>query len=474
VTEGEETPLFFGLTSHDKHSTITHVLYNYIQEIIMKNTIGMSSPLPGTKSKKKRSDKFDKLIGPTDPIIDAQARDRLITARVGLLLKHSFFGNLATRLQLINADEWCPTAATDGMKLYYNSRFIMMLKPKEVMFLVAHEILHVVYDHLDRLGNRDPQLFNIANDYAVNADLKKHSIGEFITTVPCLYEEKYAGKSSEEIYADLMKNIQKINIDDLIDKMLDEHLDGDDDGEDGDGEDGDKKGKGKRPTMSEAEREKMRKEIRDAIVGAAQQAGAGELPAGVERLVRELTDPVMNWRELIQTSLTSAIKSDYTWMRPSRRSWHMDAIMPGMNPGEEIEVDVYIDLSGSISHKQGMEFLTEVMGMMDAFDGYKVRVACFDTEVYNAQEFDSDNMDSVEDYKLVGGGGTDFTCIFKDLKNIGRVPNRLIVFTDGMPFGSWGDAEYCDTLWIIHGSNDIKAPFGTYAYYDDHKDAQAA
>jgi predicted metal-dependent peptidase len=347
----------------------------------------------------------------------------------------------------------------------------MMLKPKEVIFLVAHEVLHVVYDHMGRRGNRDPQLFNIANDYCVNADLKKHKVGEFITTVDCLYEPKYEGWSSEKVYDDLMKNIQKLNIDQLIDKMIDDHLDGDGDGE---GEGDDKEGKGKRPTMSEAEREQMRKDIRDAILNAAQQAGPGELPAGVERLVKELTDPVMNWRELIQTALTSAIKSDYTWMRPSRRSWHMDAIMPGTNPGEEIDVDIYIDLSGSISNKQGMAFLSEVMGMMDMFDGYRVHVSCFDTEVYNTQEFTSENMDTVEDYQLKGGGGTDFTCIFKHLKEENRVPSKLIVFTDGYPFGSWGDAEYCDTLWIIHGDPNPNPPFGNFAIYDDHRISQAA
>jgi predicted metal-dependent peptidase len=83
-------------------------------------------------------------------------------------------------------------------------------------------------------------------------------------------------------------------------------------------------------------------------------------------------------------------------------------------------------------------------------------------------------MDTVEDYKLVGGGGTDFTCIFDDLKERGRVPNKLIVFTDGYPFGSWGSEDYCDTLWIIHGDPNPNPPFGNFAIYDDHRIAQAA
>ena len=426
----------------------------------------MSSVVDKTKSKKNRSDKFDKLIGPMDPKIDVQARERLVTARVGLLLRQSFFGNLATRMKLINADEWCATAATDGRNFYYNSRFIMMLKTKEVEFLFGHEVLHVVYDHIDRRGNRDPQIWNIANDYTVNADLKRHKVGQFITTVPCLYEQKYDGKTSEEIYDDLMKNVQKLDINDLIDQMIDDHMDGDE--SDGDSEgDGDKQGK--RPKMSAEERERIRQEVKQAIIAAAQSAEAGTLPKGVERLVKQATNPVMPWRELLQTNLTSAIRNDYSWMRPSRRGWHMDAVMPGMTPGEEIDVTIAIDMSGSISDHQAQQFLGEISGMMSAFDGYKVHVFCFDTEIYNPADYTSENMDTIDEYNPQGGGGTDFDAIFDYLKREAIEPKRLIVFTDGYPCGSWGDANYCDTTWIIHGDPDPNPPFGTWAIYDDHR-----
>lgn len=422
----------------------------------------MSDVIAPTK-KRKRSKKYENLIGPTDPKVDAQARERLVTSRIGLLLRHSFFGNLATRLQLINADEWCGTAATDGLKFYYNSRFVMMLKPKEVEFLVAHEVLHVVYDHIGRRNERDPQVWNIADDYAVNADLKRHKIGEFITTVPCLYESKYDGKPAEEIYDDLMKNAQKISMDDLIDQLLDDHMDGSGEGEDG--EDGE--GKSKRPKMSQEERDRIRQEVKQAIINAAQSSEAGTLPKGVERLIRQATNPVMPWRELIQTNLTSAIRTDYSWMRPSRRGWHMDAVMPGMTPGEEIDVVVAIDMSGSISDRQAKAFLGEIGGMMEAFDGYKVHVFCFDTETYNPKDFTSENLDTIDEYEAMGGGGTDFDAIFAYLKDIGNVPKRLIVFTDGYPCGSWGDPDYCDTTWIIHGDRNPNPPFGTFALYDE-------
>ena len=220
---------------------------------------------------KKESDKFKDLIGPMDTKLDKVVREMLITARVGLLLKASFFGNLATRLKLVNADEWCATAATDGRNFYYNSRFIKMLKPKEIEFLFGHEVLHCVYDHFGRRGDRDPQLWNIANDFAVNGDLVKHKVGEMITSVPCLFDRKYEGMSSEEIYDKLYEKAEKINISDLLDKMIDEHMDGEGDPNDGDDE---QEGKG-RPKLSPEERQQIRDEIKEAMLAALR---AGKKP----------------------------------------------------------------------------------------------------------------------------------------------------------------------------------------------------
>jgi len=419
-----------------------------------------------TTQNKKESDKFKDLIGPMDPKLDREVREKLITARVGLLLRASFFGNLATRLKLVNADEWCSTAATDGRHFYYNSRFIDMLRPKEIEFLFGHEVLHCVYDHFGRRGDRDPMLFNVANDYAVNGDLKKHRVGEFITSVPCLYDAKYEGKSSEEIYDDLYENAEKINLSDLIDKLLDDHLDGEGDSDSDD--DGDEKnGKGKKPKMSAEERQKIRDEIKEAVLSAAAASdGAGNLPAGVKRLIQDMTAPKMNWRELLRMQLESTIKSDFTWMRASRRGWHMDAVMPGMKNDELIDIAIGIDASGSIDERMLRDFLAETQGIMDQFQSYNIHIFTFDTRVYNPAQYNSDNLDGICDYEVKGGGGTDFDAIFDYLKEEQIEPKRLVVFTDGYPFGSWGDENYADTVWIIHGNQTVVPPWGQHAYYE--------
>jgi predicted metal-dependent peptidase len=92
-------------------------------------------------------------------------------------------------------------------------------------------------------------------------------------------------------------------------------------------------------------------------------------------------------------------------------------------------------------------------------------VASFDTKIYTAVDYDSDNLDNLCDYEIDGGGGTSFEVIFDYLKNMELEPKQLIVFTDGYPFGSWGDADYCDTLWLIHGTDSIVPPFGQFTYY---------
>lgn len=403
----------------------------------------------------------------TNPDVDRKVMDKLITARIGLLLKAPFFGNLATRLIIKNADEWLSTAATDGRYFFYNSEFVNSLNVKQTEFLFGHEVLHNVYDHMGRRGGRDPQLHNIACDYCVNADLIQQRIGDKITQVPILYDRKYDGMSSEEVYDLLYQNAEKIDVSKLLAQMLDEHLDGDgDDGEeDGDGS-GDGSGNG-RPRYTEAEKKAIRDEMKDAVLGAAQTCGAGNLPMGVKRLLEDMTEPKMNWRELLQQQIESTIKADFTWLRPSRRGWHLDAILPGQNLAQMIDICISVDLSGSISAQQCKDFFSEIHGIMQMYDAFKIQVWTFDTEVYNPVTFTQDNADELLTYEPRGGGGTTFEANWEFMKENEIEPKKFIMFTDGYPCGSWGDEDYCDTVFIIHGSKSIVPPFGTFAYYDE-------
>ena len=400
-----------------------------------------------------------KVVTVTDPKTDAAAREKLTTARIGLLLKAPFFGQLATRMTLTNADAWCGTAATDGRKFYYNSEFVFKMPLKQLEFLVGHEILHAVYDHMGRRGDRMPRLSNIAADYCVNQDLVEQRIGEKISVVPILYDAKFKGWSYEEVYDYLYENSDKIDISQLEKMILDDHLE-----EDGDGDSEDGSGK---PKLSKEEAAAIRDEIKGAVISAAQAAGAGNLPAGVKRLLKDITAPVIGWKELLQQQITSVIKNDYTWARPSRRGWHLDAVMPGLKPGEMIDICIAMDQSGSISEEDSKAFLGEIRGIMEAFDEYKITLWCFDTEVYNVKTYTSDNIEDIENYEPMGGGGTDFEVNWEFMKQENIEPKKFIMFTDGMPFDSWGDENYCETVWIIKGNPGCEPPWGIWAHYEE-------
>jgi predicted metal-dependent peptidase len=406
---------------------------------------------------------------------DAKIIDKLVTARIALLLKQPFFGNLATRLKIVNADDWCPTAATDGRHFYFNTEFINSLTPRETEFLFGHEVLHCVFDHFQlRAGTRDSGIWNIAADYAVNQILKDYRVGEMPKDDKGkdkgFQDDKYKDWASEAIYDELYKKAKKNGKDFLkkLGKLLDEHIDWDKDSQ-GNKE---KEGKGKSgsaPKYSKEELKKIRDEMKEAMVSAAQSVGAGNLPGAIQRIIQELTEPKMNWREIIQQQIVSTMKSDYTFMKPSRRSWHMDAILPGMMNTDKIDICLALDASGSISNEQCKEFLSEVKGIMDQYKDFTIHLWSFDTEVFNPKVFTPDNADELEEYVLGSGGGTDFDCNWEYMKAEGIEPKKFIMFTDGWPFDSWGDPDYCDTVFLINNSyeRNIEAPFGLTVQYEN-------
>jgi len=386
--------------------------------------------------------------------------EKLVTARVGLLLRHPFFGNLATRLKLIDATDWCATLATDGRNFYYSNDFVNRLTPKQAEFGFAHEVLHNVFDHMGRREGRNPMLSNIAADYAANQILKDERIGEVPSWIQIFQDDKFRGWSYEQIYSYLEEKSCKIDIA-TLGELLDEHLDGEGDG---DSEGDEQNGKG-RPKLTPEERKAIRDEIKEAMVAAAQSAGAGKVPAGVARLIKEFTEPKMDWRQMLRMNIQSLIKSNFSFARPNRKSQHSGAILPGMMNEETIDICVSIDMSGSISDAMAKDFLSEIKGIMDEYKDFSIKLWCFDTDVYNYAEFTGDTADDILDYKPAGGGGTDFEANWTFMEREGIIPKKFIMFTDGYPCSSWGDEDYCDTLFIVHGNESIIAPFGQTAHY---------
>jgi len=309
---------------------------------------------------------------------------------------------------------------------------------------------------MEARGDRHPRLYNAAADFNINMTLMKQSVGDPIGEDKlgggkmCL-DWKYDGWNSYEIYDDLYKNAKDA-------EGMDVHL------EISDGEAGDEEGKGYSVQMSEEEKKALQDEIKQAVIQAAQSAGP-DVPESVKRMISELIAPKMDWRDVLRTQLESSLRSDFTFMRPSKRSG--EVIFPGMNKDEELNIAIFLDTSGSISKDMLRDFLSEVQGIMDQYQSYKIIIGQFDTGVYGVETFTSDDGRTMAEYELVGGGGTDFDVVFNYMAENDITPDQMVMFTDGYPWGSWGNADYCDTLFVVHSDKErrIEAPFGITIHY---------
>lgn len=419
-----------------------------------------------------------------DPIQKA-----ISSAKVHMFMRQPFYGSIIMNLDTVDASKWCRSFTTDGTKFYYNRDFIKSLKRTQLVWVLGHVVGHIVFNHLGRRGSRDPNRWGAATDYLNNFMLEKELVEkEKIAERPVMdgifYDTRYSDEmTSDQIYEDLEKNSVECEL------TLDDHVDLGDDSKDGKnkvkvtvqgGPDGP-------PQITQEDLDLLRDKIQQQVMVAAKCAGAGKTPGAILRLIEELTSPVMDWVTLLEMEIQSTIKDDFTFIRPSKRSWSvpknkkddLPIILPGHNFKNTIDIAFCIDASGSMSDDMVADALSELKGIVEMYSEFKVTVWSFDTNVYNPKIFTPQNIDEIYDYGLVGRGGTDFTVNWEFMKNPEKwgfdgfvdpiEPNKLVFFTDGYPCGDWGDEHWCDTLWIIHGNDKIVAPFGKTAYYQDQE-----
>ncbi len=391
-------------------------------------------------------------------------------ARLSLLFNQPFFGSLIMQLPLQEENTWCTTAAVDGRYIYWNRKFFEGLTLDEVIFVLAHEVMHVVYDHFGRRSHRDPGYWNMAGDYVINAMLINEKIGAMPMKPVAdkdengntsqrvgLYDKKYEGWSSEAVYDDLQKRQVKKQM------TLDVHIQLGKDGQDGEG----KKANGGIPIEIDEESLKgIREELKNKILQAA-QAAAGKMPASIARLVDHLVEAKINWRDYIRETIQSQLTADYTWHKPNRRHHGTDVIFPSLIKEETIDVEVSIDQSGSISTEMARDFLSEIHGITQQYAQFTIAVSTFDTKLYNRQVFTNDNLDELLDYEPKGGGGTDIGVVWKYLKKNSIEPKLLIVFTD-LEDDDHGDPNYCNTLFLINNpyNKNIVPQHGSWVRYE--------
>ena len=359
--------------------------------------------------------------------------DKMLKARIALILEHPFFGSLALRLTL-NEDPSCQTAYTDGVVLGFNAQFTGSLTLNERVGLIAHEVMHVALCHHLRRGDRNPKVWNIAGDFAINDILLESGF--------VLPEGALTGmgthRSADAIYQSLPETILKN--DNLPDFGEVRDLPGKD---------------GKNPTS--AQMNQALQEIKIRVAQAATQAKAmGKFPASLDRWMDEMTRPQVDWREVLRRFMGRVSSDDYAWTPPNRRLIHQGLYLPSMRSNGISQGVVAVDTSGSVSDQEIAQFSTEISAILEAADASLTVIYC-DRAVQRVERFD--RYDLPVKIHPIGGGGTDFRPPFKWVEDHGLSPGSLIYLTD-LACHRFPAAPDYPVLWARMGHFGVTPPFG--------------
>ncbi len=341
-----------------------------------------------------------------------------------------------------------PTAYTDGFNKRYGRKFMESLTVEEIAALVLHENLHVMLKHLPRhkdLMKENAKLANIAMDFVVNdiiVEIGKKDAGLLRLPKGGLYDPKYHNWSVREVYNDL-KNDEKNGGGGGRMKPLDEH--------DMDGVEG-------------ASPEEL-KGLSDKINEAIQQGGmlAGKFGVKVPRVIQELMEPKLSWRDVLRDFVSSACRGaeDYTWRKLNRRRLADDIYLPSTISERVGELIIAIDTSGSIDSAQLTEFASEIVAICDTVSPEKVRVLWWDTQVHGEQVFEGNYDGIAHMLKPQGGGGTIASCVSEFLTKKSMSADCLVMFTDGYIEDNVKWDTKIPTLWVVTRKIGFKPVSGT-------------
>ena len=349
--------------------------------------------------------------------------------------KTTFWSALMANLHL-HIDESVPTAATDGVDWWFNPRFIEPLTTNQLIGLMLHEVKHVVYEHPLRFKEMkdvdNHRRWNIAGDYYINLEIISQG---FELPEGGLYDKKYAGWSTLEIYRD-------INPDDYPDFHTDVIP-------------------APPGTDPDEHREKVISNIVKAVTQAKLSNDYGSVPGELLRRLDDILNPKLPWNVILQNYMSAYAKEEYSWRRPNRR-YFPDHYLPSMHSEALNQITVAIDVSGSITDDDLSAFMSEIRYIWDSLNPKKMRIIGFDTRIHDDLEFN--DGDSLEPPGLSGGGGTNVYPILETIKK--DSPEISIIFTDGYFDQSNLPAVKADMFWVIKNNEGFKSDIGSVIHYD--------
>ena len=376
---------------------------------------------------------------------------KITKAKTRLMVKHPYFGLLASRLKTEASDK-VEAFLSDGKTLQYNPDYFLEEGIETIEFALANSVMHHVLAHENRKLSRQGWLWQLATDYAINNILKQNG---FKLPKRVHYDERFEGMYAEAIYAHLK------------DEIKNEDYNDDESNEEGFNEQNKNRMKEQQPPQDNKNRcddnlpllpkeldpqleEDWARAMRDALEKAQNQ---GHKPGGIERLFKITSDTSVDWRSELYQAVNRHLKTDYTFSKPNKKMIANGVYLPSIH-SDSLIITVAIDSSGSVNEELLGIFMSELEALMMSFPDTEVDLLICDAKIQGVYRYVSGE---ILDFSLKGGGGTDFRPVFNYIENELSDTSLLIYFTDAE--GRFPDNEpLYETIWVLSKNNNI--PFG--------------
>jgi len=413
-------------------------------------------------------------------------------AKVQLLLRNPFFATLLLSLPEREDPNLPFVMATDGTQLFYNPSEIEQLDLEELVSVLAHEALHVALLHPLRRGERDPKMWNVACDYAVNPLLKETG---FTLPKGALLSDKYRNKYAEEIYADLMSSSSSASSQSSPTSPPSPSSSASSSSTTTSSSPSSQTSsqascqapsQAPQPQQTSSSQSscsnpqpsvdpsgwggvvdpapgtnlrELESQLKQKIAAAyTMMKKEGRVPGGLEEEIKKLLYPKLPWSELLRKFFNCLTKDDYTFMRPNRRLLYRNLCFPSLySPGAETVI-LAIDTSGSISTKELECFMSELNAILQIHSIKKLVIIQCDSKIQDVKEVIPPNP--IPPLQVKGRGGTDFRPVFEYVEDHHLDPTCLIYLTD-LECNSYPPTPPpYPVLWICSQKNFAPPPFG--------------
>lgn len=453
------------------------------------------------KTKKIKSEQYAQ--EPTPVEVEA-ACEAFKIARVKFVDTMPFYALLLLDLDVQATGTEIPTAAVNYKNLYINAigkannpecMAFQELTTEGQRTVLAHEILHLVFEHCGIGSNMfDHNLANIAMDSVINrildvdtnfslkdlppgivTPIKDYSqyvgftIGEGKEQQTFKIDD-FANKDWIQIYWDMMKQLEK------------------------------KHGAGNREAICEAcaalgelnpmngdmpdntkdaesaNSDNNKFKFRQRVIAAVEEAqkSQGYVPGEVARLAGQLQEAKVKWTDHLRHLIRSHLANDdFSWKSNSRRAHLGREGRPAFFPKVESEAlgDIYLvlDTSGSMGDREIREGLSEFRGIRQVTP-FNLHFIATDAMVYEVESYDRNEEPEWGALRIHGGGGTDFTPAFniidEKMHQENLKPDLVVYFTDGYGTFPQHEPEY-PVIWVSTHSDKSHYPWGKVVLMED-------